>query len=198
MNVPAPINATRPGKIPNVDDLPALGSWWWVTQRTWEKVTGWRNGRPTHGEEETTREVLMCVSNVASNHVEFETHDEEGHSSERVGHGDLLAMTRPEADWKAVLQQRIADKRCQVKLTANARVLVLSTEADGVQADATVGGSTAQGEECQISLSWRYLKSVALSCSGCDTVSLALSTNPYLQVVFRAGESTFVVMPMRE
>lgn len=109
------------------DTLPRIGDYYWVTQDDWDEVTCWTNGRATAGKGKKTKEVLMCVAKLASNHVEFHCASVGGgYSHERVRYRDLFALTRLEPNWKDVIQQKIDQKQLEMKTALIAMADVLS------------------------------------------------------------------------
>jgi hypothetical protein len=110
-----PAKSDRPQRI-DQNNLPKIGEWFWVTCDDWDEVTHWVNGVAKGGRGKKTREVLMCVAHLASNHVKFKcTSPGGGTSEERVRYRELLALTRPEPKWKEIIQTKIVGKQAELQ-----------------------------------------------------------------------------------
>lgn len=100
-----PAKAPRPTAINAPENLPRLGEWFWI------KYT-------PYGEKKTKLvEVLSCVIHVASNHIVFGWSDDERSSVHRVRmpFDELMEYSRPEPNWREVLQKKIADKQGELQ-----------------------------------------------------------------------------------
>lgn len=96
----------RPERI-SADTVPKIGTWYHVDyeESTWdgEKTT------------KTPATMLMCVAHLASNHVLFSRNSAGGGSClEQVRYEDLLAKTRLEPDWKAIIEEEIDGKKAEL------------------------------------------------------------------------------------
>ena len=127
----------RPSVINPADDRPKLGEWYWVMCDDWEHPTSWCNGRATGGKGKKQVERLLCVSHIASNHVQFsEASIGGGKDYEYVRNGDLAKLTRRETGWQAIIQLRIADKQDELQKAVHA-LTDLFTRADLGEATAS-------------------------------------------------------------
>jgi len=105
-----------------IDDRPKLGEWYWVKLRVDEydscsirgktRIKRWKKNKKPKFEE-----VLLCASALGSNYVDFSCPvDERSHHFERIHNNDLYErIVRPEPNWKAILNQRIADKQAELQ-----------------------------------------------------------------------------------
>lgn len=127
------VNANLTRKFDPMRDGPARGSFWWV------KVTESEYDEKKKKHVEVTRERLMCVSHLASNHIVFSESSVHGGSNEvRVRYRDLADLARPEREWKKVIERQIEEKKVElqeaVKQMTDALVSVNLIDAEGSDA----------------------------------------------------------------
>jgi hypothetical protein len=96
-------------------DLPRIGEWFWLRVSSEDE------------ESESSKEVLVCVERVRSNHVVvgWTGLGNKWESRAKVRHEEWLSLTRPEANWEAIITERMAELRRQM----DAKVKQLRLEA---------------------------------------------------------------------
>lgn len=105
-----------PTVIPSRDTRPKIGEWYWVKDA--ENIRAWKKGKPIlyNKEQHEIVERLMCVSHLASNHVQFQVPNGNGSADcMSVAYDSLLAATRQEKDWKKIIEKRIAAKQIELQ-----------------------------------------------------------------------------------
>lgn len=96
------VPAANASKIDAKDNRPKIGEYFWV--------------KCDDGEER-----LMSVYHIASNHVEFyKASYGGGYWCENIRYRDLMKVTRPELNFRAVLDQQIAEKRLELAAAVRA------------------------------------------------------------------------------
>jgi hypothetical protein len=91
------------------DKLPAIGEWFWMPVEH-EKGEGKRKRK-------VQVDTLMCVSHVASNHICFEWFEDgcKYGRNWRVGFAKFYQDSRPEPNWREVLQKRSDEKQKEIR-----------------------------------------------------------------------------------
>jgi hypothetical protein len=111
-------NSVEPIRVP-ITKLPQdevqIGDWYWVHDE--KHHTG--EYTPQGSYEYKDEEVLMCVKHIGSNFVEFTIYEYHSNGSGfctmKVHFDDFFKETRPEPNWRSILQGRMDDLQKQMR-----------------------------------------------------------------------------------
>ena len=104
----------QPFDVPKIScdplDSVKVGDWYWlkIEDEEWDQKTGKRIKKGEHEE-------LYCVSEIGSNYVGFEIGVEHGTDDCRIHFDKFFAKTRPEPNWKEILQKKMVELQAAIQ-----------------------------------------------------------------------------------